>query len=72
LDTFKKYGINLKTEVVLEDSSARSGVGISGRADAITWDNDGNVIIWDIKTTAREDVSTATKVYRYLQLLTYK
>jgi RecB family exonuclease len=50
----------------MEDSDAYSGRGLTGIADAITWDNDGNVTIWDFKTTANGEVSLDTKLYRYL------
>lgn len=66
-DTLSKYG-SVATELRIQEE-----VGdITGKIDALTWDSDGNVIIWDFKTTANSDISTATKIYRYLQLRLYK
>lgn len=38
------------TELVINDSSLGTN-GMSAVLDAVTYDDDGNVVIWDFKTT---------------------
>lgn len=63
---------HLLTEVVIEDNQALNGSGLEGTIDAITYDDNGNITIYDFKTTANNDVSYFTKLYRYMQLCLYK
>lgn len=49
-----------------------SPAAINGRIDAVTFDDDGNVIIWDFKTSNASIASTKTLQGRYAQLEMYK
>lgn len=73
--TFQTYhkGVAPKilTELVINDSSLGTN-GMSAVLDAVTYDDDGNVIIWDFKTTNREIISEETKYRHYKQLAFYK
>ncbi len=71
-DTFKKeHGQNYKiiTELPIQITKPLS---VNGRADAITYDSDGNVVIWDFKTSNSDIVNTLTLQERLFQLEMYK
>lgn len=67
IDTDLK-GLTLKYEVPLWDMNTR----LQGRADLITYDDAGNIIIYDFKTSYNNFVSDRSKTGHYIQLSLYR
>lgn len=62
-------GLKLEHELLISDNNKQ---GISGQIDMFGYDKNGNLRIFDFKTSSNPNVSNYTKLYRYVQLEMYK